>query len=149
MPHFELFDLLKWLHFICIVTGGGAAVVAVLLSGLEEEREELRGVAATLWKMVVNWAFRLALLTGAILLALKLARGAHPFDAYYLHLKLALVLLLVAMAEMSPKVLAKAKRGAPLLALLLFLLSTFVVINKDAFGRRVPPPAEVSAGPAS
>jgi hypothetical protein len=149
MPHFELFDLLKWLHFICVVIGGGAAVVAVLLSGLEDEREELRGVAPTLWKLVVNWAFRFALATGAILLALKLLRGLHPFDAYYLHVKLVLVLLLVAMAEMSPKVLAKAKRGAPLLALLLFLLSTFVVINKDAFGRRVPPPAEVSAGPAS
>jgi len=149
MPHFQLFDLLKWLHFICVVVAGGAAVVALLLSGLEEEREDLRGVAATLWKMLVTWGLRLALVSGAILLAVKLGRGARPFDAYYLHLKLVLVLLLVAVSEMSPKVLAKAKRGAPMLALLLFLLSTFVVVNKDAFGRRMPPPAEVSAGPAS
>jgi len=149
MPHFELFDLLKWLHFICVAVAGGAAVVAVLLSGLEEEQEDLRGVAATLWKMVVNWGFRLALITGTILLALKLVQGMRPFDAYYLHLKLVLVLLLAAMSEMSPRMLAKAKRGAPMLALLLFLLSTFVVVNKAAFGRKVPPPAEVSAGPAS
>lgn len=149
MPHFELFDLLKWLHFICVVIAGGAAVVAVLLSGLEEEREDLQGAAATLWKMLVNWGFRLALVTGAVLLAIKLGRGDRPFDAYYLHLKLVLVLLLAGLSEMSPRMLARAKRGAPMLVLLLFLLSTFVVINRNAFGRKVLPPNEVSAGPAS
>lgn len=152
MPRFELFDLIKWLHFICFTIAGGAAVVALLVSGLEDDREDLRGLSATLWKMVVAWGFRLALLTGGILLAMKLIRGDHPFEAYFLHLKLVFVALLLVMSELSPRALALAKRGAPLLALLMFLLATFVVTNKNAFGhklRGLDLPAEVSAGPAS
>jgi hypothetical protein len=152
MPHFALFDLVKWLHFISFAIAGGASVVALLLSGLEDDREDLRGLSAVLWKQVVTWGFRTALITGGILLTMKLSRGDHPFDAYYLHLKLVFVILLLAMSEMSPKPLARAKRGAALMALLMFLLATFVVINKDAFGHklRVQDPApEVSAGPAT
>jgi uncharacterized membrane protein len=147
MPHFELFDLVKWLHFISFTVAGGAAVVALLISGLEDEREDLKGLSATLWKWVVAWGFRAALVTGGILLAMKLSRGGHPFDAYYLHLKLILVFLLLVMSELSPKALALAKRGAALIAVLMFLLATFVVFNQAAFGRKVRPPAEVSAGP--
>lgn len=148
MPHFALFDLVKWLHFICFTIAGGAAVVALLISGLEDDREEMRGLSATLWQKVVAWGFRLALVTGGLLLTMKLGRGNHPFDAYYLHLKLALVFLLLVVSELSPKALALAKRGAPLLALLLFLLTTFVVFNKDVFGNKARLPAEVSANPA-
>jgi hypothetical protein len=140
---------MKWLHFISFATAGGAAVVALLISGLEDDREEMRGLSATLWKKVVAWGFRLALVTGGILLAMKLVGGNHPFDAYYLHLKLVLVFLLLIMSELSPKALALAKRGAPLMALLMFLLATFVVLNKDAFGHKIRPPAELSAGPTS
>lgn len=149
MPHFELFDLVKWLHFICFTIAGGAAVVALLISGLEEDQEAMRGLSATLWKQVVVWGFRVAVVTGGTLLAMKLVRREHPFDDYYLHLKLFFVLLLLVMSELSPKALALAKRGAPLIALLMFLLATFVVVNKDAFGHKVRPPAEVSAGPTS
>jgi hypothetical protein len=152
MPHFQSYDLVKWLHFACLATAGGAAVVAILLSGLEDDREDLRGLAATLWKQVVAWGFRLTVVFGLILLAMGLHRGDRPFDSRYFPLKMVLVALLLVMSEISPRSLALAKRGAPLIALLMFLLSTFVVINGNAFGhgsRPLPPPAEVSAGPAS
>lgn len=149
MPHFELFDLIKWLHFVSLAVAGGVAVSALLISGLEEDQEAMRGLAPTLWKMVTAWGFRLALITGGILLALRFSAGGHPFDNRYLHWKLPLVVFLLAMSELSPKALARSKRGAPLLALLLFLLATFVTINGGAFGRKASPPAELSAGPAS
>jgi hypothetical protein len=150
MLHFELFDLVKWLHFLCFTVAGGSAVVALLLSGFEDDREDLRGLSATLWKQVTAWGFRLAVLLGAALLTMKLIRGDHPFDAYFLHLKLGFVFLLLVMSELSPKALALGKRGAPLLALLMFLLATFVAFNQGAFGhktRALAFPAEVSAGP--
>ena len=150
MPRFALFDLVRWLHFVCFATAGGTSIVALLLSGLEDDREDLRGLSATLWRMVAAWGFRAAVVTGGLLLALKVSRGDHPFDATFLYLKLGFVCLLLVMSELSPKALAMGKRGAPLLALLMFLLSTFVVFNRDAFGQkfRTPaPPAEVSAGP--
>lgn len=149
MLHFELYNLVKWLHFTCFTVAGGAAVVALLLSGLEDEREDLRGLSATLWKHVVTWGFRLAVVTGGLLLAMK---QGQAFADYFLYVKLIFVLLLLVMSELSPGSLARAKRGAPLLAVLMFLLASFVAINKDAFGRRpLPPqpPAEVSAGPVS
>lgn len=149
MPHFELFDLIKWLHFISLAVAGGAAVSALLISGLEDDQEAMRGLAPTLWKMVTAWGFRLAFITGGILLTLKISAGTHPFDNRYLHWKLSLVVLLLVMSELSPKALARAKRGAPLMALLLFLLATFVTINGRAFGRKAMPPAELSAGPTS
>ncbi len=149
MPQFQIFDLIKWLHFASMAVAGGAAVAALMISGLEEDQEGMKGVAPALWKMVVAWGFRTAVLTGGILLALKFSAGAHPFDRYYLHWKLPMVALLLVMSELSTKSLAMARRGAPLLALLLFLLSTFVVINGRAFGEKPIPPAELSAGPAS
>jgi hypothetical protein len=60
--------------------------------------------------------------------------GDQPFAARYLHLKLALVLLMLVCSELSGKALARSRRGAAMLALLLFLMATFVTINKDAFG---------------
>lgn len=152
MHPFALFDLVRWLHFIAFTVAGGAAVVALLLSGLEDDREDLRGMAATLWKLIVAWGFRLAVILGAILLALKEVRGEHPFEAYYLHVKLVLVALLLVMSELAPRILAQAKRGAPLLALLMFLLATFVVFNQGAFGHKsgaLALPAELSVGPPS
>ena len=152
MPHFQSYDLVKWLHFACLTIAGGASVVALLLSGFEDDREDIRGLAATLWKMVVAWGFRLAVASGIILLAMSISRGDHPLDSYSFRLKLIFVFLLLVMSELSPRSLALAKRGAPLIALLMFLFATFVVINKYAFGhssRPLPSPAEVSAGPAS
>lgn len=151
MPHFQLFALIRWLHFASFSIAGGAAVVALLLSGLEDSREDLRGLSATVWKHVVAWGFRLAVIFGGLLFTLKINQGGRPFSSNYFHIKLLLVLVLLAMSELSPKALARSKRGAPLLALLMFLLTTFVVVNKDAFGHRIelsPPDASVSAAPA-
>lgn len=145
MPRFALFDLVKWLHFVCVSTAGGAAVVALMISGLEDEREDLRGLAASLWRKVTANGFRLAAATGGLLVAMQ----AHPLDARYLPLKSVLVVLLLVMSELSARSLAKARRGAPLLALLCFLLASLVAVNRDAFGRRLPPPPELSAGPTN
>lgn len=152
MPHFQIYDLIRWLHVACFAIGGGAAVAALMISGLEDDREDLRGLSAALWKLLVAWSFRIAVLLGAVLLAMRIARGDRPFDQFYLVLKLVFVILLLAVSELSPKSLARAKRGAPLLAVLLFLLASFVAINARAFGHRIrslAAPAKVSAGPAS
>jgi uncharacterized membrane protein len=147
MPHFETFSLMKWLHFVALSLGGGAIVVALLLSGFEEEREDLRGLAATVWKQMVAWPFRLALALGILLLVIqyKVLGIANPFEPRYLHIKLVLVLLLLAFSEMTPKALALGKRGAAMLALLCFLLTTFVAVNAGAFPQKVRPTQVVLA----
>jgi hypothetical protein len=99
--------------------------------------------------MVVAWGFRLALITGGLLLTLKIIGEVHPFDSYYLYWKLSFVTILLITAELSPKSLARGLRGAPLLALLMFLLASFVAVNGNAFGRAPSTPAELSANPAS
>lgn len=147
MPRFAPFDLLRWIHFVCAAWAGGSAAVALALSGLEEEHPEFRGLASVLWKRVVAWGVRLAVATGALLVAFQVYQGGHPFEARYLPLKLGLAGLLLAASEGSPGSLAKAKRGAPLLAMLFFLLASFVGINQQAFGRTIPAPAELSAAP--
>ena len=148
MPRFVLFDLVKWLHFICVALAGGGAVVALLISGLEDDREDLRGLSAALWRKVVAHGVRLAVVTGGILVTMQVERGGHLFDAYFLPLNSIFVCLLLVMSELSAKALARAKRGAPLMALLCFLLASFVAVNRSAFGRKLPPPPELSAGPA-
>lgn len=139
MPNFQTYDILKWTHLVAMAIGGGGAVVALLLSGFEDEREDLRGLAATVWKRVCGWSFRIALVLGIVLLVLQFKAGLHPFDARYLHLKLTFAILLVGISEMAPKGLATGKRGAAALALLLFLLTSFVAGNRYAFGRKERP----------
>ncbi|HJW09361.1 MAG TPA: hypothetical protein VJ483_06970 [Holophagaceae bacterium] len=139
MPKFDAIAMLKWIHFIFLAMAGGGAVVSLLLSGFESEREDLQGLAATVWKKTVTWGFRMAVLVGIALLGLKISRGEHPFDHYYLHGKLVLVLMILAMAEMAPKMLAAGKRGAAMTALFLFLITSFVVYNKDLFGSKAAP----------
>jgi len=140
MPHFETFSLVKWLHLVALSVGGGAIVVALLLSGFEEGREDLQGLAATVWKKVVAWPFRVALLLGIGLLFIQYKAGdPNPLEPHYLHIKLVLVLALLAFSEMTPKALAAGKRGAALLALLFFLLTTFVAINASAFPQKARP----------
>ena len=126
--------MLKWFHFLMLAMAGGGAIVALLLSGFESERPDLQGLAATVWKRTATWGFRLAVLIGILLLTLKIQGGDRPFAAFnYLHIKLLLVFFLLAMAEMAPKMLAKGKRGAAMVALLLFAATAFVVYNKDLF----------------
>ncbi|HEX9081223.1 MAG TPA: hypothetical protein VF768_03035 [Holophagaceae bacterium] len=140
----EAVHLVRWIHFVALSVGGGAAVVALLLSGFEEAREDLRGLAATVWAKVVVWAFRLALIIGIALLVLMIQGGQNPFKAgYYFHLKLVLVLVLVGLSESTPKALAMGKRGSALLVLVFFLAASFVVYNRGLFGR---PPARIIPG---
>lgn len=133
MPHFDLYTLLKWLHIISLALGGGSAMVILVLVGLEESREDLRGLTSLLWKRTTCWAFRFAFLMGIVLLVLKIRTGEPVWDYVYLHAKLPLVVLLLALSEMTPRALATRKRGAPLLVFLFFLLATFVSVNSSAF----------------
>ena len=133
----EAVNLVRWLHFVALAVGGGAAVVALLLSGFEEGREDLQGLAATVWSKVVAWAFRLALVAGVVLLVLMMQGGQNPLKAgIYFHIKLVLVLVLVGLSETTPKALAAGRRGSALLVLVFFLASSFVVYNKGLFSTR-------------
>jgi uncharacterized membrane protein len=134
MPDFETYFIVKWLHVLFMALGGGAAMIILILVGFEDGREDLKGMTSILWKRTAVWAFRLAVVLGAVLLVLRFRMGDHPFEARYLHLKLALVVLLLAMSELSGRALARARRGAAILAFLLFLMVTFVTVNRDAFG---------------
>ncbi len=139
MPAFDALSLVRWLHFIVLSLAGGGAVVALLLSGFEDERPDLRGLAATVWKRTAGWGFRLALVVGIGGLLIKMQAGDHPFDHYYLHIKLVLVFVLLGASEMAPKALAAGKRGAAMLVLLLFLLASFTVYNAQLFGSKTRP----------
>jgi hypothetical protein len=141
MPVFDSLSLIKWLHFIVLSMAGGGAIVALLLSGFEDEREDLRGLAATVWKRTVSWGFRLALVVGIIALVLNIRSGNNLMLDRYMHIKLTLVLILLACSEMAPKGLAVGKRGAAMLALLLFMLTSFVMYNKSIFGQKPRPMA--------
>ncbi len=146
MPNFDTFNLLKSLHVVLFSLAGGSAAVILLLVGFEESREDLHGLTAVLWKRTAAWGFRLALLLGIVLLVMKFRAGAEPFQALYIHWKLVLVVLLLMFSEMSPKALAARKRGAPMLAFVLFRLTVLVSVNHDAFGFKTP---KANLGPYS
>ncbi|NWJ40331.1 MAG: hypothetical protein HXX12_05095 [Geothrix sp.] len=136
---FEAVNLALWLHFITVTVGGGAAIVTLLLSGFEEGKEDIQGLAATIWAKVVAWAFRLALIAGIALLVLMIQGGQNPFKAgTYFHIKLVLVLILVGLSEMTPKALAQGRRGSALLVVVFFLAASFTVFNKGLFLRQTP-----------
>ena len=139
MPAFDAISLVKWFHFLLLSMAGGGAVVALLLSGFEDERPDLRGLAATIWKRTATWGFRLAVVVGIGALLLHMKAEKNLLAEHYMHVKLTLVLILLACSEMAPKGLAVGKRGAAMLALLLFLLVSFVVYNKDIFGQKAKP----------
>ena len=145
MPHLETYDFIKWLHVLAVALGGGSAMIILVLAGFEDSREDLRGLTAVLWRRTTAWAFRLAFLLGAVLLGMRIHFGDQPFEARYLHWKLVLVVLLLVFSELSPKALGRARRGAALLAFLLFLMATFVSVNHDAFGT-LHKPGEGAAG---
>jgi hypothetical protein len=108
--------------------------VVLILVGLEDSREDLKGLTALLWRRTAAWAFRVALVLGIVLLALRIQAGDQPFQAIYLHWKMPLVTLLLVCSEMAPRSLAAGKRGAALLAFMFFLFTTFVSVNQAAFG---------------
>ncbi len=153
-PKLETVNLIRWFHFLAMSFGSGAAVVALLLSGFEEGREDLRGLAATVWAKVVTWAFRLALLAGIALLVLVIQAGQNPFKfGHYFHLKLLLVFILLGLSEMTPKALAAGRRGSALLVVVLFMAIGFTVFNKGLFRKESPlvapePVAAATVAPA-
>jgi cytochrome bd-type quinol oxidase subunit 2 len=138
MLHFDVFSLIKSLHVMAMALAGGSAMVILVLVGFEDSREDLQGLTSVLWKRTTAWFFRLAVLLGLVLLAMKFKNGEEPFQNLYLHWKLVLVFLLLMFSEMTPRALAAKKRGAPLLAFVLFLLVVFVSINAAGFGTRAP-----------
>lgn len=138
-------NLLKWIHFILLGTSLGAGVVTLLLSGFEQERKDLEGLAATVWKKAVVWPLRLAVLVGILALVQKIQWHMNPFAQIYLHVKLALVLPLLASAEMAPKMLAAGRRGAAMVTLLLLFLIAGIVYNQTLFGRTAPSPSALPA----
>jgi hypothetical protein len=150
----EAVNLVRWFHFVAISFGGGAAVVALLLSGFEEGREDLQGLAATVWAKVVAWSFRLGLVAGIALLALLVQGGQNPLAAgIYFHIKLTLAIILVGLSEMTPKALAAGRRGSALLVVVLFMAVGFTVFNKALFRKDAPklapePVAAILAAPA-
>ncbi len=150
MPAFIATDILKWVHLISFVLGGGGAMVCLLLLGLEESDPAYKGLSAALWRKVVTWGFRFAFITGLVILGMKLKNLEQPFAAYYLHIKLVLVVILLGVSETTTKSLAKGKRGGALLVIGLFLLTTFVVMTKRTYGGKVKEPAPISnmAAPA-
>lgn len=135
-------DLLKWIHFIFLGIALGAGVVSLLLSGFEQERKDLEGLAATVWKQAVVWPLRIAVVVGILALVQKHQWHMNPFSQSYLHVKLTLVLPLLAAAEMAPKMLATGRRGAAMVTLLLLLLISGVVYNQRLFGRMATPAPE-------
>lgn len=137
MPHFELQTLLTWIHVAAMAIGGGSAAVIIILLGFEETREDLHGLTSLLWKRSAAWGFRIAFLLGIVLMGMLAKAGVSPMDMPWILWKLPLVVGLLAFSEMSPKALAAHKRGAPLLAFLLFLLVTFVSVNQGAFSRPI------------
>ncbi|MCE1205272.1 MAG: hypothetical protein LWW79_11785 [Holophagaceae bacterium] len=151
----EAVNLALWLHFVAVTVGGGAAIVALLLSGFEEGRDDIQGLAATIWAKVVASAFRLGLIAGVVLLVLMIRDGQNPFRAgTYFHIKLTLVLILVGLSEMTPKALAKGRRGSALLVVVLFLAASFTVFNKGLFLKQTPKagpelPATAATTPAA
>ena len=143
-------DLTLWTHLVAFAFAGGGAAVALLLSGFEDEREDLRGLAAAVWACVTRWGTRIAVVLGGVLLALRFQAGEHPFDAPHLPLKLAFAALALLMAELTPRDLAKGRRGSALLFLMFWMLTTVVAVNKAAFPRRPRPdvpPAVLRAAP--
>lgn len=148
----EAVNIVRWIHFVALATGGGAVVVTLLLSGFEEGKEDLRGLAATVWSKVVAWSFRLALVAGIALLVMLMQGGQNPLkNGHYFHIKLLLVFVLVGLSEMTPKALAVGKRGSALLVLVLFFATSFIVYNKGLFGGRLKagPELPVSASVAA
>ena len=141
-------DLLRWLHFLAMGAGFGAALVALLLSGFEEGREDLQGLAATVWSRVVAWAFRLALVVGVVLFVQMMRVGQNPLAlGPAFHAKLLLAVILVGLSEATPSALARGRRGSALLAVVLFLAASFLMFNRGLFRNapRVLPAPVVSA----
>ena len=123
MPNFDALNIMKWIHFVCLAVGGGGIVTALLISGFEDTREDLRGLAAALWSKTVAWSFRIAVILGLAMIGWMQGKlKVNPFLQNYLWVKLVLVLALLGVTETGARALARGKRGAAMLAMLIFLV---------------------------
>lgn len=127
-------SIVKWLHLVLFGVALGGSVVCLMISGLEASDSTYRGLAAALWKQVVNWSLRVTFIIGLIALGLKMNQGINPFLERYLHFKLLLVFILLGLSEVASKQLSKNIRTAALLSTILLLLISFIIENKELFG---------------
>jgi hypothetical protein len=145
MPNFDAESLVRWVHFIMLALAGGAMPVCLMLSGFEDTQEEIRGLSAVIWKKVARWGIRLAVLAGIALLVLQIINGGKPFSHPHLMFKLGIAPILVLLCETAPKALGAGKRGAAMLAVVIFVLVSFVASNGRAFFEAKPEPEPVAA----
>jgi len=141
MPDFDVPSLISWFHFVGLVMAGGSMPVCLLLSGFEDTREDIRGLSAVIWKKVTVWGLRCAVFCGVVLFIMYLVKGGKPFAQPHFMFKIGIAPILVLLCETAPKSLVKGKRGAALLAMVLFLVTSFIASNHKAFLKpaQIPP----------
>jgi hypothetical protein len=150
MPNFDVQSLLGWFHFVGLALAGGSMPVCLMLSGFEDANEDVRGLSAVIWKKVTVWGMRCAVFCGAALVIVSLVKGGHPFSQPHLMFKIGIAAVLVFLCETAPKQLGVGKRGAALLAMVLFLVVSFVALNHKAFSYQpmpIAPPAPAQMEP--
>ena len=145
MPHFDVQSLLSWFHFVTLVMAGGSMPVCLLLSGFEDTREDIRGLSAVIWKKVTIWGLRCAVFCGVVLFIMCLVKGDKPFAQPHFMFKIGIAPILVLLCEVTPKSLARGKRGYALLAMMLFLVTSFIASNHKAFlePAQIPPAQDI------
>jgi len=145
MSDFYVQHLVKWFHFIFLVLAGGAMPVCLMLSGFEDAHEEVRGLAAGVWKKLAVWGMRFAVLCGIVLYVMAWVHGERPFAQPYLIYKLVIVIVLAVLCENATKPLTIGKRGHAMLALMLFILTSFVASTKLFLQDNLPEAAPIEA----
>jgi len=148
MSDFYVQPLVKWFHLIFLVLAGGAMPVCLMLSGFEDTHEEVRGIAAGVWKKLAVWGMRFAVLCGVILYVMAWVHGERPFAQPHLIYKLVIVIVLAVLCENAPKQLINGKRGHAMLALMLFILASFVASTKLFLEQDKTPKAAPIESPA-
>jgi hypothetical protein len=138
MPNFDAVSLLRWFHFLMLVVAGGAMPICLLLSGFEDTHEDVRGLAAGVWRKIAVWGMRLAIFFGVAVFVASIVKGGEPFTQPHLMFKIGMAPILVLLCETTPKKLGEGKRGSAMGAIILFLLTSFVASNGNAFFRAKP-----------
>jgi hypothetical protein len=145
MPDLDAQSLIGWLHFIFLVLVGGSIPVCLILSGFEDTHEDIRGLSAVIWKKLTRWGMRLAILCGLALFVVEMAKGEKPFAQPHLMFKLGIGAVMVFLSESTPKALGIGKRGSATLALMIFIFTSFIASNHEAFSKTEAPAPSVVA----
>jgi hypothetical protein len=150
MPNFDVQSFLGWFHFLGLALAGGSMPVCLMLSGFEDTNEDVRGLSAVIWKKLTVWGMRCAVFCGAALIIVLLVEGGQPFSQPHLMFKIGIAAVLIFLCETAPKQLGVGKRGAAMLAMVLFLVVSFVASNHSAFYQPAPiaPSAPLQLQPA-